>query len=270
MPNRILAAAVATTALLALPASGFAKSADRNHDGLPDSWEQRHHLSLKINQATQDPDHDGLNNRGEYRQKTDPQRADTDRDGLKDGAEVRTGNNPRRRDSDGDGTPDGKENAGKITSLTDGVLTITLADGSEVSGKVDDSTRVSCSGHNEQEVENETTTAHHRRGSRDAKAARNDPQQPSGGGSGSGSGSSTAAAPADDQAQHGNESENENENESADSNENEHSAGDGEHNGSGRSGNCAATELTSGTPVHEATLTVTADGAVFQEVEVLK
>ena len=122
MPNRILAAAVAATALLALPGGALAKSADRNHDGLPDSWEQRHHLSLKVNEATVDTDHDGLNNRGEYRQKTDPRRADTDRDGLKDGAEVRTGNDPRRRDTDGDGTPDGKENAGKVTSMTDGVL----------------------------------------------------------------------------------------------------------------------------------------------------
>ncbi|HEY3021337.1 MAG TPA: hypothetical protein VGJ32_14160 [Solirubrobacteraceae bacterium] len=273
MPSRILAPAVAALALLALPAGALAKGTDRNHDGLPDSWEKRHHLSLNVKQATRDTDDDGLNNRGEYRRKTDPQRPDSDRDGLEDGAEVRTGNNPRRRDTDGDGIADGKENAGKVASLRDGVLTITLPDGSEVSGRLTDATRVSCSAHDEREVESETATSHHRRGSTTARAARNgDPQPPaSGGGSSSASPSDTAAAPADDSGRHGDgtEDETENETEHSDESETEHSGGS-DRSGPGRSRSCAATELKAGLPVHEAKLMAGTDGMVFEEVEVLK
>ena len=75
---------LAATALLSLPAVASA-SADRNHDGLPDGWETRHHLSLKVNQSNRDADHDGLTNKGERRHGTDPRKADTDRDGMKDG-----------------------------------------------------------------------------------------------------------------------------------------------------------------------------------------
>src|SRR3954453_11269783 len=159
MHPRFTVPALAATALLALPAGAFAKGADSNHDGLPDTWETRHHLSLKSNQSGRDQDRDGLTNRGELRHGTNPQKADTDRDGLKDGAEVRTGNNPRRRDSDSDGVADGQEHAGMIASFAGGVLTIKLADGSTVKGKVDDGTSVTCSGSaaSHQEIENETT-----------------------------------------------------------------------------------------------------------------
>src|SRR5213593_4071293 len=145
-------------ALLAVPAGSMAQGADRNHDGLPDRWEGRHHLSLKVNQATRDPDHDGLNNRGERRHGTDP----------------------RRRDSDGDGVADGRENAGAVQSFNGGVLTIKLADGSTLSGTVSDATRVSCQHADETEIESETTV-HYRRAAT-ANAARN------GGDSGPGSG----------------------------------------------------------------------------------
>src|SRR3954454_23711326 len=146
---------LAATALLALPAAASA-SADRNHDGLPDGWETRHHLSLKVNQSGRDTDHDGLTNRGEMRHGTNPRKSDTDRDGMNDGDEVRTGNNPRRRDSDGDGTRDGAEHAGMIASFSDGILTIKLMDGSTVKGHVDDSTRVRCRNVDENKIESET------------------------------------------------------------------------------------------------------------------
>src|SRR3954470_22766362 len=142
---------LAATALLALPAAASA-SADRNHDGLPDGWETRHHLSLKVDQSGRDTDHDGLNNRGEMRHGTNPRKSDTDRDGMKDGDEVSTGNKPRRRDSDGDGTKDGAEHAGMIASFSGGILTIKLTDGSTVKGRVDDATKVSCHSSNEQEI----------------------------------------------------------------------------------------------------------------------
>ena len=134
MPPRTLIPTAIATALLALPAGAMA--ADRNHDGLSDSWEARHHLSLKVNQSSRDQDHDGLNNRGERAEHTNPRKADSDRDGLKDGAEVKSGNNPRDRDSDDDGVGDRDEQAGSIVSFHDGVLEIALASGGTVSGQV--------------------------------------------------------------------------------------------------------------------------------------
>jgi hypothetical protein len=121
--------ALAAVLLLALPAAASAKrhherTRDRNHDGLPDKWERHHHLSTKARGVGKaDPDRDGLNNRGEFRSRTNPRRADSDgdgvgdanedadRDGVDNGNECRERTNPRRRDSDGDGVRDGAEDA---------------------------------------------------------------------------------------------------------------------------------------------------------------
>ena len=65
---------------------------------------------------------------------------------LPDGAEMETANNPRNDDTDGDGRDDGQENAGQVTDFTNGVLTITLADGSTVKGAVTPQTEVKCEG----------------------------------------------------------------------------------------------------------------------------
>src|SRR3954464_12479790 len=109
--SKTLAGGVALSLLLAGTAQ--AATGDRNRDGLPDRWERTHHLSLRVNEARLDQDHDGLNNRGEYR----------------------AGTNPRDRDSDDDGIVDGKENAGTVTSFANGVLTITLAKGGTLTGQ---------------------------------------------------------------------------------------------------------------------------------------
>ena len=99
---------------------------DRNHDRIPDRWECRHKLSLKVNQAKLDPDHDGLNNRGEFEAGDDPHKADTDNDGVNDG----------------------NEHAGTIQSFVadsgspnTGTLTIALAGGGSVSAKVTSDSR---------------------------------------------------------------------------------------------------------------------------------
>src|SRR3954454_681939 len=113
---------LAAVAALALP--GVAAARDRNHDGLPDRWETAHHLSLHANQARHDQDRDGLNNRGEFR----------------------AGDDPRDADTDGDGVRDGEENAGKVVSFDNGVLTISLFDGSTLTGKVTPETEVKCEG----------------------------------------------------------------------------------------------------------------------------
>ena len=81
-------------------------SGDRNRDRIPDRWERRYHLSLRVNQARRDQDHDGLNNRQEFV----------------------AGDNPRKADSNNDGTDDAQEGAGTVTSFAGGKLTITLFD----------------------------------------------------------------------------------------------------------------------------------------------
>lgn len=109
-------------ALLALP--GVAAAKDRNHDHIPDRWEKRHHLSLKVNQMRRDQDSDQLANRAEFL----------------------AGDNPRNADSDGDGIPDGEENAGKIESFdaATGKLTIDLFGGETMTGTVNEETEIKC------------------------------------------------------------------------------------------------------------------------------
>jgi hypothetical protein len=127
MSNRtirtLLLLACAFAAVLALPASGMARShGDRNGDRIPDRWERAHHLSLKINQAKRDQDHDGLRNKAEFMAADNPRDADTDNDGIKDG----------------------QEKAGQVVSFTGGVLTVHLFNGDDVKGTVDADTEVEC------------------------------------------------------------------------------------------------------------------------------
>jgi hypothetical protein len=97
---------------------------DRNHDRLPDRWECRNRLSLKVNQARRDQDRDGLNNTGEFKAGTNPNDADTDNDGVRDGNDV----------------------AGTIASFdaSSGTLVINLAGGGSVSGTVNARTELEC------------------------------------------------------------------------------------------------------------------------------
>jgi hypothetical protein len=115
--------ATACAALLVVAATGSARgNSDRNRDRIPDRWERAHHLSLKVNQARRDQDHDGLRNRAEFLAGTDP----------------------RNNDSDDDGTNDGSEGAGTVTSFTGGVLIVHLFNGDDVKGTVDDQTEIEC------------------------------------------------------------------------------------------------------------------------------
>jgi hypothetical protein len=118
----LLLAALSALALLAVPSLAAAK--DRNNDRIPDRWEKRHHLSLKVNQAPRDQDRDRLSNRGEFK----------------------AGMDPRDRDSDNDGVKDGVENAGTIASFDAGTgkLVVNLYGGDTISGFVTDETRIKC------------------------------------------------------------------------------------------------------------------------------
>jgi hypothetical protein len=99
-----------------------ASASDANRDNIPDRWEKRHGLSLKVKQSARDQDRDGLKNRGEWRAKTDPRDADSDDDGL----------------------DDSDENAGTVTAFANGELTITLFDGGTLTGKVTEETEIEC------------------------------------------------------------------------------------------------------------------------------
>jgi hypothetical protein len=59
--------------------------------GMQDDWEIKHGLSLTVNQASLDPDGDGVNNLQEYNQNTDPNNPDTAGDGISDGPTVPPG-----------------------------------------------------------------------------------------------------------------------------------------------------------------------------------
>lgn len=111
---------------------------DSDGDGLPDGWEVKYRFNPNDaggeNGGGGDPDLDGLSNKEEFKQKTDPRNRDTDadgtddmqeikndtdptrwedgdldRDGLTNGKEIAIGTNPLKQDSDGDGLPDGWE-----------------------------------------------------------------------------------------------------------------------------------------------------------------
>jgi hypothetical protein len=118
----LLTAAAACAALLLIATAAMAKGRDGNHDGLPDRWERSHHLSLQVNQAKRDQDHDGLRNRAEFR----------------------LGTNPRDDDSDEDGVEDGAEGAGTVTSFDGTTLTITLFKGGTLTGAVNANTEIEC------------------------------------------------------------------------------------------------------------------------------
>ncbi len=173
-------AAIVAALLAILAAPAIAK--DRNKDGLPDGWEKRNHLSLKLKQHKRDQDRDKLNNRSEFKYRTHPQKSDTDGDGLKDGEEIIEGTNPRDPDTDDDGlkdgfevdigydptdpdtdgddVPDGLENIGYIGSFNGATLTINLLRGGTVSGMITPDTYIACDReYADEEMDGECTSA---------------------------------------------------------------------------------------------------------------
>ena len=222
--RKLFILALALVAVLGIAGTASAKSRDRNHDKLPDRWEHAHHLSLKVKQAKRDQDRDGLNNRGEFRAHT----------------------NPRDRDTDDDGIKDGDENAGTIKSFEDGVLTISLAGGGELSGTVDDETEIEC----------------HTAG--DLKAHSSSDGDDDGAGHDAG----------DDQGDDGpgdesGEDQGDDDGEHHDSGDDEDGDDVHEH-GDDDDDQCSADALKAGTRVHEAELEVTSKGKRWEELELIQ
>lgn len=230
----ILVAALAV-ALVALRAAAQAAPRDRDGDGMSDRWEKRH----KVKRANADTDRDGVDNRNEYVEGTRPRDRDSDNDGRSDGREDRdrdrlsnraedaTGNDPTDRDTDNDGIPDGKEQAGVVTAYEDGALTIDLANGGSVTGKVTEDTDVDCATEAQAEGTDDDASASHRG---DGEAGPAEGRRPR-----------------------------------------------GDHGGFGCDGfregeddvECPDGALAVGAKVHEASLKLTSDGAVFKEIELL-
>ncbi len=239
-----LAAATALAALMALAPAAIARHghasctrADRNHDSIPDNWECKNHLSLRVKETNRDPDHDGLTNLQEFRDGTNPRKADTDGDGIKDGAEMRMGLNPRSRDSNHDGVNDENELAGTIVSFdqgTDndpntGTLTIRPAGGGDpVSGQVTAATRIECEHADQFENEDAHPTA---------QASRHGSDDASGDHGGSGSDNSGSESVSSNDAQ-----------------------------GDDNEGGCTTADLTPNATVHEAKL----ENGTFTKVELVK
>jgi hypothetical protein len=119
---KVIVFGVLAMLVLAAPASASARHRDRNHDRISDRWEKSHKLSLRVNQARRDQDHDGLRNRAEFRAHTDPRDADSDNDGIEDG----------------------QEHSGSVVSFDGTTLVVNVFGSSPLTGKVTSDTEIEC------------------------------------------------------------------------------------------------------------------------------
>ncbi len=222
------ALALGTLALLAMP--GLAAAKDRNHDHIPDKWEKRHHLSLRVNQARRNQDGDGLRNRAEFL----------------------AGDNPRKADSNGDGVMDGEDNAGTIVSFDSetGKLTINLFGGETVSGLVDEETEIRCGDHGRASVSSDS-------------AGGEEAGEDNGGEEGE-------AEPGDDEGgeeEAGDDHGGRGEEEPGEDHGGEEGGEHGSEGSGGESGNCTTADLAPGAVVQEAELKIEEGQATFEKVE---
>jgi hypothetical protein len=222
------ALALGALAVLAMP--GLAAAKDRNHDRIPDRWEKRHNLSLKVNQARLDQDRDHLRNRAEF---------------LAD-------DNPRDRDTNDDGVMDGDENAGTISSFdaATGKLVIDLFGGETISGLVTEGTEIECEDN----------------GGASASSSGPGPDGEGGGEiePGDDNGGEGEIEPGDD---NGGENEPGDDNSGPGSNNSGPGNSGDDDDDEDEAGNCTTADLVAGAVVEEAELRVANGQATFEEVE---
>jgi len=72
---------------------------DRDHDGMPDTWETENGLNPDTDDALLDSDKDGLSNLEEFQNGTRATLADSDNDGIPDGWEIENALNPLADDA---------------------------------------------------------------------------------------------------------------------------------------------------------------------------
>jgi hypothetical protein len=135
------------------------------------------------------------------------------------------------------------DNAGTVQSFQNGVLTITLNDGSTVKGAVTNDTELECMA-----PENSSSTTH---------------EDGDGGSGDQGSGDDNQSSGTEDQGDNDqNEAQGEDQNEAQGEDQNE-DQNEAEGN------NCSTSSLTPGAVVHEASLRIGSGGATWQKVELV-
>ena len=137
--------------------------------------------------------------------------------------------------------------AGTVTSFENGVLTITLTDGSTVSGAVDNSTEIECTAPANMQNSGDNDG--------DDNGGSNQGEDNGGSNQGEDNGGNQGDA-GDDQGDNGD-------------NQGDNGDNQGEDNNEDNAQMCDSSSLTTGTPVSEAELKVSSAGAVWQKVELM-
>jgi hypothetical protein len=161
-------------------------------------------------------------------------RRDQDNDALANRGEYRAGTDPHRADTDGDGLEDGDEGAGTISAWDPetGELTINLFGGDQVSGTVTDETEIECANDDADQPDEEVPAKASPPGAADPEE---DPAEPA-----------PDAPPPPHGGPHGPD----------------HA---GEHDCDGTE--CSVDDLAVDKVVEEASLRLTSDGLVFDEIQ---
>jgi hypothetical protein len=229
------ALALGALALLAMP--GLAAAKDRNHDRIPDKWEKRHHLSLKVNQAHKNQDSDKLRNRAEFL----------------------VGDNPRDADSNDDGVMDGEDNSGTIASFDGetGTLVINLFGGETVGGLVTEETEIKCEDHSGASASSDGSGSGEEEAG-DDNGGETEQVEP-----GDDNGGQEEEEPGDDNG--GEEASEDNGGDNSDPGS--ENSGPGRGDDGDEAGNCTTADLVPGAVVQEAELKVANGQATFEEVE---
>ncbi|HET7417188.1 MAG TPA: hypothetical protein VFJ61_06165 [Solirubrobacterales bacterium] len=233
------ALALGALALLAMP--GVAAAKDRNHDRIPDRWEKRHHLSLKVDQAGHDQDGDHLRNRAEFL----------------------SGDDPRDHDSDDDGVADGQEQAGTIASFdaTSGRLTIDLFGSDTISGLVNDETEIKCEDHGGASASSDGSEV----GDDNSGSGEAEPGDDNGGQVEPGDDNGTHEEAGDDNGGQGEEEPGDDR--GGDNSGPSDNSGPGSGDDADGGSTCTTADLVAGAVVQEAELKIAGGQAVFEEVE---